>query len=111
VFNHPPGDLVSQGPRVPSGPGFLFLGVMKKVVVLIDGFNVYHALQNETKLHKYKWLDYYKLAKCYVPLKDQIVDVYFFTAYAHWNPKKVAKHRIYLKALSMAGVKAVFWKI
>jgi hypothetical protein len=49
---------VSQGPRVPSGPGFFILEDMKKVVILIDGFNVYHALQQEQRLHKYKWLDY-----------------------------------------------------
>jgi uncharacterized LabA/DUF88 family protein len=101
---------VSQGPRVPSGPGFFILEVMKKVVILIDGFNVYHALQQDERLHKYKWLDYYKLSKCYVTSKDQIVDVYYFTAFVHWNPRKVERHKIYLRALSMAGVKAVFGK-
>ncbi len=83
---------------------------MKKVVILIDGFNVYHALQKDENLHKYKWLDYCKLAKCFVPSKDKIVDVYYFTAFAHWNQRKMAKHKIYLKALTMAGVKAVFGK-
>ena len=43
VFNHPPGDLVSQGPRVPSGPGFFILEAMKKIVILIDGFNEGHS--------------------------------------------------------------------
>jgi hypothetical protein len=83
---------------------------MKKVVILIDGFNVYHALQKDEKLHKYKWLDYCKLAKCFVPSKDTIVDVYYFTAFAHWNQRKMTKHKIYLKALTMVGVKTVFGK-
>jgi hypothetical protein len=83
---------------------------MKKVAILIDGFNVYHALQEEQRLRKYKWLDYNKLSRCYVTSKDQIVGVYYFTALAHWNRRKMEKHKTYLRALSTVGVKAVFGK-
>jgi hypothetical protein len=49
--------------------------MMKRIIFLIDGFNVYHALDSEPKYHKYKWLDYSALAKCFVSPKDPIVDI------------------------------------
>jgi hypothetical protein len=45
---------------------------------------------------------------CYFQRPD--VDVYYFTAFVHWNPQKIEKNKIYLKALSMAGVKPAFGK-
>ena len=35
---------------------------MNRVLFFIDGFNVYHALQEKPQYHKYKWLDYSALA-------------------------------------------------
>jgi len=52
---------VLQSPRVPVVPGFFiyaFYLMMKRIIFLIDGFNVYHALDDELKYHKYKLLDY-----------------------------------------------------
>ena len=31
---------------------------MMRIAVFIDGFNVYHALQEKPQWHRYKWLDY-----------------------------------------------------
>jgi len=81
---------------------------MNRIIFLIDGFNLYHALQNNFAYHKYKWLNYYKLAQCYVTTKDKIVDVYYFTALAHWNPDKVKRHKEFIKASENASVKIVY---
>jgi hypothetical protein len=64
----PSGDFVSQSPRVPSGPGFLISCPydMKRILFFVDGFNVYHALDEEPKYHKYKWLDYSTLARRFI---------------------------------------------
>jgi len=69
---------------------------MKRILFFVDGFNVYHALDDDPKYHKYKWLDYSNLVKRFVSKQDQIVDVFYFTAYAHWNPQKMARHQLYL---------------
>jgi uncharacterized LabA/DUF88 family protein len=96
------------GPEIPVDSGFLFYNHMNRIIFLIDGFNLYHALQRNSSYRKYKWLNYYKLAQCYITTKDKIVDVYYFTALAHWNPDKVIRHRVFIKASENAGVKIVY---
>lgn len=81
--------------------------VMRRIMFFIDGFNVYHALQATPKYWKYKWLDYTKLAQCYITSKDTIIDIYYFSALATWNPQKVQRHKALLKALRLSGVKIV----
>ena len=97
---------------MPSGPGFLVSCPydMKRILFFVDGFNVYHALDDERKYHKYKWLDYSTLATRFVSKKGQIVGILYFTAYAHWNPAKMARHQLLVRALMAAGVKVVFGK-
>ncbi len=62
---------------------------MSRIKVFIDGFNVYHALEHDAKYHKYKWLDYSKLASLFVRRQDQIVDVLYFTALATGTFRKL----------------------
>lgn len=83
---------------------------MARISVFIDGFNVYHALDNEERYHKYKWLDYMALGRCYIGGRDILEKVYLFTALATWNPKKVKRHQMYLRALRRQGVEIVMGK-
>ena len=83
---------------------------MARIAVYIDGFNVYHALQEVKALHKYKWLDYGALARCYIGAQDEIAQVYLFTALATWDQAKVARHQLYLRVLQKRGVRVVFGK-
>ena len=83
---------------------------MRRVIFLIDGFNVYHALDDNANYRKYKWLDYSTLAKFFVTSKDKIVDIFYFTAYAHWNPSKRSRHHLLIQALRQKGVKIIFGK-
>jgi uncharacterized LabA/DUF88 family protein len=83
---------------------------MNRVAFFIDGFNVFHALDEKKSYHKYKWLDYSKLAKCFVKSKERIADVYYFTAYAEWNQDKKARHQLLIRALDMQGVNIVLGK-
>jgi len=84
--------------------------MVNRVLFFVDGFNLYHALQERKCYRKYKWLDYSLLAKCYVSRNDKIVGVLLFTAYAHWNPKKEQRHRVLITALQLKGVEVVFGK-
>ena len=74
----------------------------------IDGFNLFHAIDDNQSFHKYKWLDLLKLAKCCVPSSIKIGNVYYFTALATWAPDKVQRHKTYIRALRSVGVKPVY---
>jgi hypothetical protein len=64
----------------------------KKVIVFIDGFNLYHVIKVNPEYRKYKWLDLSKLATLYITKNEIIIDILYFTALATWNPNKVKKH-------------------
>lgn len=89
---------------------------MANAVALIDGFNVYHALDSRSRYggfpyHKYKWIDYWKLASCFVPTTDSIQEVLWFTAEASWKGRvadgKRDRHRRLRRANEDQGVKVV----
>ena len=91
--------------------GFHFKGTIIKLVnFFIDGFNVFHSLEDHPEYHKYKWLNYSKLAKCFLPPKTTLNKIYYFTAFATWKPSKVLKHKTYIKALRHVGVDVVHGK-
>ncbi|MCX8037697.1 MAG: NYN domain-containing protein [Candidatus Sumerlaeia bacterium] len=83
---------------------------MARIAVYIDGFNVYHALDSNCAWHKYKWLDYRALAACYLGGKDTLSHVRLFTSLATWNPDKVQRHRILLRAQELRGVEIILGK-
>ena len=81
---------------------------MARVYAFIDGFNLYHALDEDPSLRKFKWLNLHSLAQHFTRSTDNLKRVYYFTAYAYWSKKKVAKHKRYVKALRSVGVEPVF---
>lgn len=90
------------------GWGFCFQGaIIKLVTFYIDGFNVFHSLDDNKNYWKYKWLNYAKLAKCFLPPKSTLNKIYYFTAFATWKPSKVEKHKTYIKALRHVGIEVV----
>lgn len=82
---------------------------MERIAVYIDGFNLYHAI-DDLKTPHYKWLNLCKLAKLLISQKSQrIVLVMYFSAYAnHFGPTpeayKLLRHRSYVEALRAKGV-------
>ncbi len=81
---------------------------MKRVAVFVDGFNLYHALNENAAYRKYKWLNLEKFSKCFVTKNETIVDILYFTSYVTWDAQKLARHQIYVKALQLVNVKPVF---
>ncbi len=87
---------------------------MAKIVVLIDGFNLYHALdyfengQDHHKFRKYKWLNLKKLASLFVFGKDTLAQVWYFTTLVTWDAGKAARHKLYIRALESEGVKVIY---
>lgn len=79
----------------------------KRVSAFIDGFNLYHAIDN-LRLNHLKWLNLFTLCKEFAPEPEfQLTNVYYFSAFATWKPGPYKRHRAYLKALELTGVKAI----
>jgi uncharacterized LabA/DUF88 family protein len=79
---------------------------MRRVVAYIDGFNLYHAIDELKKPHL-KWLDLFKLSESICGKNETLTAVYYFTAYATWLPGAIARHKQYVAALTHAGVTCV----
>jgi hypothetical protein len=78
---------------------------MKKFVCLVDGYNLYHAIDDSGK-HYLKWLNLRKLAEELIkPVPNSIVtEVHYFSAYATWKPEQHKRHRDYVAALKSVNV-------
>jgi hypothetical protein len=87
---------------------------MAKYVFFIDGFNLYHALDylktgpDHLKYRKYKWLNLYKLASLFVGRLDSLQEVLLFTSFATWDPAKVGRHKVFIRANETVGVSVVY---
>lgn len=80
---------------------------MNRIAILIDGFNLYHALDDNPAYHKYKWLDLEKFARCFIFPQDSVSDIFYFTSYVTWDPQKLVRHQLYVKALQFVGIKPI----
>jgi uncharacterized LabA/DUF88 family protein len=92
--------------------------VKSRVYGFVDGFNLYHALEDfrhartdedRRKYQKYKWLCLSSLLKRYIePQTDELVGVEYFTTYPTWDTDKKLRHSIYVSALISQGVHVTF---
>jgi len=83
-----------------------------RVACFIDGFNVYHALMEpdasgSASYARYRWIDYRKLAERYVSPEEELIAVYYFTAYAAWDEAKASRHRTLVSVQKDRGVRVV----
>lgn len=82
-----------------------------RVYVLVDGFNLYHAV-DELGVPGLKWLNLAKLAKSLsvsvsrrLGVAEVVVEkVQYFSAVAEWNRDKAGRHKRYIKALKRFDV-------
>lgn len=81
---------------------------MAKVSFYIDGFNLYHSLRNHAS--NCRWLNLKALCEKFLKNDEELGDIYYFTAYAHWNQKKMAKHKKYVAALASYGIIPIMGK-
>ena len=89
---------------------------MADVVALVDGFNVYHALDQRSShggfpYRQYKWIDYWRLCECFVPKTDRIVLVQWFTAESPLQGRegklRRGRHRRLRRANETRGVQVI----
>ena len=87
----------------------------RRISFFIDGFNIYHSLKpydtssRRYLMHynKYLWLNFMALAKRFTVKKDQLAEVFYFTALAYWRPAAKARHEVFISALENEGVRVV----
>lgn len=83
---------------------------MERVAAFIDGFNMYHSLM----IHgcaNLRWLNYWTLAEAFIsPKKENLVNVFYFSAYVTYDRDKVERHKKYVRALEMQGCQAILGK-
>ncbi len=79
---------------------------MRRVIVYIDGFNLYHAIHNLQR-PELKWLDLSALATSLLDAGDVLVGVKYFSAFATWLPSSYQKHKLYTKALQSQNVDVI----
>ena len=84
-----------------------------RVGCYIDGFNVYHALDQANqasrgKLNYLKWVNLRALMSEFTdPNVHDIVFVKLFTAYPTWNADRTARHMEFVKAQKFAGIEDI----
>jgi uncharacterized LabA/DUF88 family protein len=79
----------------------------RRVACFIDGFNLYHAIDNLGRPHL-KWLDLRQLMSVFTdPARHEVTAVFYFSAFATWRPAPYERHRAYVAALRATGVTPV----
>lgn len=87
---------------------------MAKIYFFVDGFNLYHALDNlpsgkdHKRYHKYKWISLTQLVRCFITKQDVIAGIDYFTTLATWDAGKVARHLLFIKAQENEGVNIIY---
>ena len=76
---------------------------MKRVACYIDGFNLYHAIDDLHKPHL-KWVNLWSLSESFCRDDETLVKVAYFSAFATWMPDRYARHRAYVAALQLCNV-------
>jgi hypothetical protein len=77
----------------------------KRVIAFIDGFNLYHSIDNQKRLHRYKWLDLQELINQFLTSKERLKELRYFTAYSTWDVDKRLRHEKYVHVLKGKGVR------
>ena len=82
---------------------------IKRVSCYIDGFNLYHAIDDLGPSCNYlKWLNLWSLSSAFIKSsQEKITNVYYFTALAHWLPGPKERHEEFIKAQSFYGVTTI----
>ncbi len=74
-----------------------------RVVVYVDGFNLYHAI-DDLRDNKLKWLNLMALSRQFLKNGEILAKCHYFTAVVDWNDQKRLRHEAYITAIKARGV-------
>jgi uncharacterized LabA/DUF88 family protein len=77
-----------------------------RVNVYIDGFNLYHAI-DDLGDNSLKWVDLYQLSTTILNPYQILNEVKYFSAYATWRPDAYKRHRDFVAANEAQGVEVI----
>jgi hypothetical protein len=92
---------------------------MNRVIAYIDGFNLYHAIDDIGKPNPrkpnasakrrphLKWLNLWSLCESLLQQGEVLTRVSYFSAYATWLPDAHKRHAEYVRALQYFGVTCI----
>jgi len=80
---------------------------MIRAAFFVDGFNLYHAIDDKPNNHQYKWLNLRRLAQCFPSKSETITDIRYYTALATWAPAKVQRHSVLMAAYRDLGIQII----
>ena len=114
-----PEGLNPEAPVASAAGFFLYTRQMTntRVKAFIDGYNLYHGVDEMIRMgpgparHHLKWVNLWNLVRAFTaPSREDLLKVYYFSAYATWKPDACIRHRAYVKALESAGVTVILGK-
>lgn len=73
----------------------------------IDGLNMYHAIDKDTSLRRYKWINIIDLCKKYLRRDEDIKDVVYFTSLPTWNQSLHNDQSIFIDVCRSLGCRVV----
>ena len=76
---------------------------IRRTIVYIDGFNLYHAIDDLHKPHL-KWVNLWSLSESLLRDDQTLTNVKYYSAYARWMPGVYHRPIQYVKALEAKGV-------
>jgi hypothetical protein len=79
----------------------------QRVVVYIDGFNLYHGLKEHSRARACRWLNLHSLAESMLLPGHLLTSVVYFTSIPPWSASKQRRHETYLAALGTVNVEIV----
>lgn len=83
------------------------MAVKKRIIVYIDGFNLYHGL-DAFNIQHLKWFNPFELIKPFInPEKEELIGIRYYTAIAKWNAQKLARQGQLLAAWRALGVTVI----
>jgi len=81
---------------------------MKRVIVYVDGFNLYFGLRS--KYPYLKWLNLRKLSQTLIYNHQELKAIKYFTARINNDPAKQKRQSIYIDALENEGIEVIYGK-
>ena len=81
---------------------------MERVIVYIDGFNLYFGLK-EKKWKRYYWLNLQKLAKNLLKDDQKLIETKYFTSRVSFPPDKVKRQVTFIEALETLKKFKIFY--
>lgn len=114
-FSHPQRSGNARWPPLGCDPAGSFFGLpMRRVIFLVDGFNLYHSIKEAVSVQPnihFKWLNLHALCSSLLHLignNAQLAEVHYFSALATHrqiaDPQVILRHQSLLDCLRATGV-------